>query len=123
MTIVRVDQDHDLEYEKISDHEFKEYEFFHEESCETRSSSMLGKYCRMTTYRSEIDLTRLYESLYKGSHPIDFYDHVKKEWDAEVVSASVDFNDGYDPATFKKLFDEKARAYAKIEKETGMRLY
>ena len=123
MTIVRVNEDHPVDFEKISDHEFKEFQYFHEEECRTRSSSMLGKYCKIITYHAEIDLTRLWDSLYRGSHPIDFFDIVKKEWDAEVVATDVDHNKGYDPDTYRKLFEEKARAYAKLEKETGMRLY
>ena len=123
MTLIFVEGDHNYEYEQISDHEFKEYSYFHEESCDSPSSSMLGKYCRITIYKTEVNITDIYNLVYNGTPPIDFFSSIREEWGAEVVSASVEVNKGYDPVTFEKLFTEKARAYAKIEKETGLRLY
>lgn len=124
MTLVRVDGDNTYDFEVISDHEFKHYTYFLDQNAKIPSSSMLGKYCRIATYRIEFSLKKLRE-VFSGSDDDNFcYDLMEDDlWDPKLVSHDIEENTGYDPAKYSKLYEAKAKAYAKIEKETGLRLY
>ena len=123
MTIIRIEGDNIEDYELISENEFRIYTYFHESDCQTPSSSMLGRYCRMTTYYLEYDLKRLGKTLYGTDEPEYFLNGVIEDFHPKIINVDVAENTGYDPVTYQKKFDEKSKWADKMEKEYGMRIY
>ena len=126
MTLIRVDGDRDADYKQLSDHEFTETSFFHDQKCEARASSMTGRFKKTTTYRSKFPLADIKRAFVGDTDDESiFLSHILEELKEflEVVGAEVDFNTEYDPQKFERLFKEKSEWADKIEKEYGMRIY
>ena len=119
MTLIFVDGDNTREYERISKNKFKQYTYYMEDG--TPSSSMRGEICLITTYKC--DGFEMFEKIFGPADSVDFFDKVLEDLDPEIIAREKDHNTGYAPDKFKKLYDEKARAYAKLEAETGFRYY
>lgn len=123
MTIIRVEGDNTEDYELISENSFKKYTYFHESDCQTPSSSMRGKYCKITTYYLDFPLKRLGKTMYGTDEPEYFLDGIIEDFNPKISEVDVAENTGYDPEKYEKLFEEKSKFADKMWREYGMRIY